>query len=179
MVVRGSEVAVGRVIPHLVVHDAAGAADFYNRAFGAKEVYRSRQPDGRGLHVHLRIADSLIIVSDMTNYERSSIDAQNRIAPPESLGGTTAVFQFFWPDADVAYRRAVDAGAQPTVPLFDAFWGDRYGCVTDPYGHVWAFAAVSEVLSADEIERRMLRTYPQYAAIHGESKSQVEGEEKP
>lgn len=79
MVVRGSEVAVGRVIPHLVVHDAAGAADFYNRAFGAKEVYRSRQPDGRGLHVHLRIADSLIIVSDMTNYERSSIDDKTEL----------------------------------------------------------------------------------------------------
>jgi PhnB protein len=171
MVVRGSEVPVGRVIPHLVVHDARGAVEFYKHAFGAEEVYRSRQPDGRGVHVHLRVAESLVIVSDATNYDRGSIDAHNRIAPPNSLGGTTAVFQFFWRDADAAYQRAIDAGAQPTVPMFDAFWGDRYGCVTDPYGHVWAFATVQEVLGADEIEQRMSRMYPQ-GAIQGASTSQ-------
>lgn len=32
---------------------------------------------------------------------------------------------------------------------------DRYGCVTDPYGHVWAIAAQQEVLDPIEVQRRM------------------------
>lgn len=159
MVVRGSEVPVGRVIPHLVVSDANGASKFYCQAFAAKEVYRTSQPSERGLHIHMRIGDSLFIVSDVTAYVSDSIDAYNRIASPGQLGGTSIVLQFFWPDADDAYKRAIDAGAQPTVPLFDAFWGDRYGCITDPYGHVWAFATQREVLTPEEIERRMRHVY--------------------
>jgi PhnB protein len=156
MTVRGSEAPVGRAIPHLVVHDAAGASKFYSRAFGAREVYRSKQPDGCGLHIHLRIADSLVIVSDDNSpRDKKRIEAHYKISSPQSLGGTTAVFQFYWPDADSAYKRAVDAGAQPTVPLFSSFWGDLYGCVSDPYGHVWAIAEKKEVLTAEEIEVRM------------------------
>lgn len=161
MTVKGSQVPAGYAIPHLVVHDAGGAADFYRRAFGAEEVYRSRQPWGEGFHIHLRIANSIVIVSDANGpRDPSSIDAHFRIDSPQALGGTTALFQFFWPDADAAYRRAVDAGAQPTVPPFDAFWGDRYGCVTDPYGHVWAIAAELETLTAEEVERRMRNAFP-------------------
>lgn len=161
MVVRGSEVPIGQVIPHIVVSDAAGAVEFYRLAFNASVVYRSNQPSGRGLHFHLRIADTLIIVSDATPHTPDSIDSHNKITSPDRLGGTSTVLQFFWPDADAAYRRAIDAGAQPTVPMFDAFWGDRYGCATDPYGHVWAFAQLGEVLTPEEIERRMRGEYAQ------------------
>lgn len=156
MAVKGSRIPFGRAIPHLVVHDAAGASEFYCRAFGAKEVYRSKQPEGDGLQIHLRIADSLVIVSDDNRPEdKKRIEAHYNIASPQALGGTTAVFQFFWSDADSAYNRAVDAGAQPTVPPFNAFWGDLYGCVSDPYGHVWAIVEEREVLTAEEIELRM------------------------
>jgi PhnB protein len=154
VVVKGSEVGMGRVVPHLVVHDAAGAADFYRRAFGAQELCRFTRPDGPGLHIHLRIADSIVMVTDASEpRDPAGLDAHYRLLPPQALGGTTAVFQFYWPDGDAAYRRAVEAGAQPTVPPFNAFWGDRYGCVTDPYGHVWAIATQLEVLSAREVER--------------------------
>lgn len=156
MTVKGSEVPAGRAIPHLVVHDASGAAEFYKKAFGAREVYRSLQPTGTGLHVHLRIAESLVIVSDDNlPKDKSRLEAHYSITSPQSLGGTTTVIQFFWPDADAAYKKAVEAGAQPTLPPSDMFWGDRYGCVTDPYGHVWAIAAQNEILEATEAERRM------------------------
>src|SRR6185437_7579955 len=115
MAVRGSEVRVGQVIPHLVVDDAAGAVEFYKAAFGAREVYRSTQPTGIGIH-HLRIGQSLVIVSDDDqSRDRRRLEAHYRISSPKSLGGTSTVIQFFWPDADTAYKRAVDAGAQPTV----------------------------------------------------------------
>lgn len=157
MVVRGSEVPLGRVVPHIVVHDAVGAAEFYKRAFGAEELYRFRRPDGPGFHVHLRIADSLImIVEPAQPSDPAGLDAHYKIASPQTLGGTTMGLQFFWPDADAAYKRAVEAGALPTIPPFNAFWGDRYGCVTDPYGHMWAIATRMEVLSAEEVERRAI-----------------------
>lgn len=156
MAVRGSEVPIGQAIPHLVVHDAEGAAEFYKNAFGAREVYRSTQPTGIGLHIHLCIGKSLVIVSDDDqSRDQTRLEAHYRISSPKSLGGTTTVVQFFWSDADSAYKKAVDAGAQPTVPPFNAFWGDRYGCVTDPYGHVWAIAAQQEVLDPIEVQRRM------------------------
>lgn len=156
MVVRGSEVPIGRVVPHIVVHDAAGAAEFYRRAFGAQELYRFTRPDGPGLHIHMRVADSLVMVTEVNEPRNpDGFDAHYKISSPQALGGTTTVLQFFWPDADAAYRRAVQAGAQPTVPLFNAFWGDRYGCVTDPYGHVWAIATKIDVVSAEEVERRV------------------------
>jgi PhnB protein len=156
MAVRGSEVLIGQAIPHLVVHDAVGAVEFYKNAFGAREVYRSAQPTGRGLHIHLRIGQSLVIVSDDDqSRDQHRLEAHYRISSPKSLGGTTTVIQFFWPDVDSAYKRAIDAGAQPTVPPFDAFWGDRYGCVSDPYGHVWAMATQKEALAPAEVQRRM------------------------
>ena len=156
MVVRGSEAPVGRIVPHLVVHDAEGASAFYRQAFGAIEIYRSPQPVGTGLHIHLRIADSVFMVADRPpSRDAEGFDAHYRIDAPQALGGTTAVMQIFVDDVDATYETAVDAGAQPTVPPFNAFWGDRYGCVTDPFGHVWAVATIVEVLSPEEIERRM------------------------
>ena len=59
------------------------------------------------------------------------------------------------PDVDKAYKRAVDEGASPALPPTDMFWGDRYGWVRDPFGHVWAFATVQETLTPEEIERRL------------------------
>jgi PhnB protein len=67
------------------------------------------------------------------------------------------VIQLVVADVDEAYKRVVDAGGQPTIPPFDSFSGDRYGCVTDPYRHVWALATTIEVLTSDEIESRLAR----------------------
>jgi PhnB protein len=44
-------------------------------------------------------------------------------------------------DADAAFNQAVAAGAVVAMPLDDMFWGDRYGQVTDPFGHRWSIAS--------------------------------------
>jgi len=49
---------------------------------------------------------------------------------------------------------AIAAGAQVSMPLADQFWGDRYGQVKDPYGHVWAIATRKEDLTPAEMEER-------------------------
>ena len=77
------------------------------------------------------------------------------LASPETLHGLTCVFQIGVPDVDAAYKRAIDHGASPALPPVDMFWGDRYGWVRDPFGHVWALTTVQEVLRSDEVERRL------------------------
>ena len=44
------------------------------------------------------------------------------------------------PDCDAAAAKALAAGATTIMAPFDAFWGDRYAEVLDPFGHVWSFA---------------------------------------
>jgi len=121
--VKGSVPTVGVIVPHLVVRDSAEAVDFYSRAFSAKILYRSKSPSGKGEHVHLKIWASLVQLSS----EEPSRDAHfaRVLASPETLGGSTCVFQIGVPDVDAAYAHAVKHGAVPTLPPTDMFWGDR------------------------------------------------------
>ena len=56
---------------------------------------------------------------------------------------------------DSAFKQAVDHGAIPALPPIDMFWGDRYGWIRDPFGHVWALSMVKEVLTPEQIEGRL------------------------
>lgn len=44
-------------------------------------------------------------------------------------------------DADAWAERAVAAGATITMPVDNQFWGDRYGQLTDPFGHLWSIGS--------------------------------------
>src|SRR5438876_12397741 len=135
------------VTPHLTVRGAARAIDFYRRAFGAEEVMRMPSRDGTKLmHAHLRIGDSAILLND----EFPEMGGRS----PEALGGTPTTIHLYVPDADQVFARAVAAGAQVRMPLQDMFWGDRYGQIVDPFGHVWAIATHKEDLTPEEIARR-------------------------
>jgi PhnB protein len=132
--------------------------DFYRRAFGAIELYRSELPGGGGLHIHLQVADTLVMLTDeMTAPENDeSINSQIVLRAPQSLGGNSVLLQLTVEDADQAYQRALDAGATPTLPLSNTFWGDRYGWVTDPLGHIWGISAPLEELTPEQVQERMM-----------------------
>jgi uncharacterized glyoxalase superfamily protein PhnB len=49
-------------------------------------------------------------------------------------------------------QHAVDAGAKLVMPVSDAFWGDRYGQVEDPFGHRWSIATHVKDMTDDEIK---------------------------
>jgi PhnB protein len=155
MAVEGSVPPPGMIVPHLVVRDAAEAVHFYTRAFGASVLYRSPSPSGIGEHIHLKIWSSLVQVSTEEPAQREALVEGALLASPETLSGSTCVFQVGVEDVDAAYKHAVDEGALPAWPPTDMFWGDRYGWVRDPFGHVWALAMVKEILSPAEIERRL------------------------
>jgi uncharacterized glyoxalase superfamily protein PhnB len=155
MAVEGSVPAEGAIVPHLVVSDAAAAAEFYERAFAAEILYRSPSPSGHGEHIHLRVWSALIQVStEEANYRESKLQGP-LLASPETLNGSTCIFQVRVPDVDKAYERAINHGALPALPPTDMFWGDRYGWVSDPFGQMWALCTVKEVLTANQVERNL------------------------
>ena len=155
MAVKGSVPGQGVIVPHLIVRNAIEAVEFYTRAFSATVLYRSPSLSGEGEHIHLKMWGSLLQIStEEPIYRRERVEGA-LLASPETLAGSTCVFQIGVPDVDAAYKRAVDSGATPALPPTDMFWGDRYGWVRDPFGHMWALCTVQEVLTPDEVETRM------------------------
>jgi PhnB protein len=134
------------VTPYLIVKDAARALDFYVRAFGAVELMRMLQEDGRIGHAEIRIGDSPVMLAD----EFPEIGARS----PESIGGSPVTIMLYVDDVDATVARAVSAGARLTRPVANQFYGDRNGAVTDPFGHLWFVATHVEDVAPDEMERR-------------------------
>jgi uncharacterized glyoxalase superfamily protein PhnB len=134
------------VTPYLVVDDAAGAIEFYTRAFGAQELYRMPGPNGRIMHAEIVIGDSPVMISDAA----PEMGAHS----PRALNGSPVSIFLYLPDVDAAFARATEAGATVTMPLMDMFWGDRYAQVADPYGHAWQMATHVEDVSPEEMNRR-------------------------
>ena len=73
---------------------------------------------------------------------------------PQTLNGSSVAIHLFVPDVDASFQRAVGAGAKVTQPLMDMFWGDRFGQVRDPFGHIWSLATHKEDVAPDEMARR-------------------------
>jgi PhnB protein len=135
------------ITPHLVIRNAAQAIDFYKRAFGAEEIYRSPGPDGKKLmHAALQIGNSRVFVCDEFPEQGGK--------SPLALGGTPIVLHLYVEDVDKVYQQAVQAGAQAIMPVKDQFWGDRYGMLKDPYGHQWSVASHVEDVPPAEIQKR-------------------------
>lgn len=155
MAVEGSVPTPGVIVPHLVVRDAAEALAFYVQAFSATVLYRSPSPSGVGEHIHVKMWDSLVQISTEEPAQRGERIEGALLASPETLSGSTCVFQIGVADVDSAFKRAVDHGAVPAWPPTDMFWGDRYGWVRDPFGHVWALSTVKEVLTPQQVEDRL------------------------
>lgn len=134
------------VSPYLAVDDAVEAIEYYKKAFGAEETGRMEAPDGKIGHAELKIGDSHVMLSDPF--------PQASTTPPKELGGTSASIFMYVEDVDAVVQKAVDAGATVTMEVEDQFWGDRFGSITDPFGHNWSIATHIEDLTPEEIEER-------------------------
>ena len=135
------------VTPHLVVDGAAAAIDFYKQAFGAIELGRMDTPDGKIGHAEIRIGNSRMMLADaFPDYGSNS---------PLTLKGSPVVIHLYVENADAVWDQALAAGARPTMPLADAFWGDRYGQVEDPFGHRWSIATHQRDVSEEEMRQAL------------------------
>lgn len=139
--------AYGSITPGLAVRGGADAIAFYEKAFGAREIYRLPGPGGKVMHAELRFGDSIVMLGD----EEPAMGAPS----PQTLGGSTAALLFYVPDVDAAYARAVAAGATSVQGPADMFWGDRYAQVRDPFGHRWSIATHVADLTPEQIQEGM------------------------
>jgi len=132
--------------PYLAVDNATEAIEFYKRAFGAKERVRMPGPEGTIGHAELEIGDSLVMLSDPF--------PQATTRTPKELGGTSASVFMYVEDVDAVVKQAVGAGATVTMEVADQFWGDRFGSVKDPFGHLWSIATHVEDVPPEEMAER-------------------------
>ena len=136
------------VTPSLCIKGADQALAFYQKVFGAQVLMRMPSPDGKVMHAEIKIGDSLVFVSDEFPEMPGSCRA------PETLKGSTGGLYLYVPDADSTFDRAVKAGAKVLMPLADMFWGDRFGQIRDPFGHIWSLATHKEDLTPEQISQR-------------------------
>ena len=134
------------VTPYLIIKNAAEAIEFYKKAFGATELFRMDQPDGKIGHAEIKIGDSPIMLSD----EFPEMGYRG----PQSLGGSPVSIMLYVEDVDTVVDRATTAGAKLDRPVEDKFYGDRTGSLTDPFGHIWHVGTHKEDVSPQEMEKR-------------------------
>jgi PhnB protein len=120
------------ITTHMVAGDAARAAEWYAQVLGAEERGRIPVPDGRLMQVELWFGDSQVMLCD----EFPELD----VLAPTTIGGTAVVLHLKCDDVDATWQRALDGGATVRTELADQDWGERYGQVTDPFGHRWGLA---------------------------------------
>jgi len=137
--------------PSIVVRGAAEAIEFYKKAFGAKEKYRMGGPGGKIMHAEIKIGDSILMLAD----EIPEMGNKS----PQSYGGSGSSILIYTKNVDALFQQAVAAGAKPVMPVGDQFWGDRYGQVTDPYGHVWQLATRKENLTPKQMAKRAVAAF--------------------
>lgn len=135
------------VTPHMCVKGAAEAIEFYKKAFSAEEIARMPGPDGKSvMHAELKIGNSIIMLCD-------EVPNSEGWRAPKSLNGTSVGIFLYVEGVDKVYQQAIDAGAKVCMPVMDCFWGDRYGKVTDPFGHEWGIATHKEDLPPEQISK--------------------------
>jgi PhnB protein len=134
------------ITPGLVVKEAQKAIEFYKEAFGAEIISVKTAPGGtKVVHSEIKIGDSRIFVND----EFPEMGSRG----PQTIGGTPVSLNLYVEDADSMFEKAVAAGATVIMPLTDQFWGDRWGMVTDPFGHIWSIASHVADLSQEQIDK--------------------------
>lgn len=148
------------VSAYLVVDNAEEALEFYAKAFGAEASARMPGPDGKStMHAEMRIGDSSVMLSDA--------NPQWGTKSPRQLGGSPVTLHIYVDDADALFDRAVKAGCEVKFPMSDAFWGDRYGKLEDPFGFEWGIATHKEDLTLDQLKQRAQEFFAQHGGECG------------
>jgi uncharacterized glyoxalase superfamily protein PhnB len=150
----GPRIPFRTVTPYLAVSDATAAIDWYKKVFGARELTRMPAPGGKLMHAELMIGDSRVMLSDVF----PGSDVQH----PSAIGGTTSNMHIYHKNIDKLWQQAVAAGARVTMPLDDQFWGERYGKLTDPFGHSWGLSFKTK-MTKEEIERKRQQAMAAFA----------------
>ena len=134
------------ITPYLAINGAAAAIDWYKKAFGAKELARDAIPDGKIMNARIRIGDSIVMLSD--TFPGGGPQS------PDMLGNSPVTLHIYTSNIEKIWQQAVDAGAKVTMPLDNQFWGERYGQLTDPYGHHWSLSQQVNMTKREKDEKQ-------------------------
>jgi uncharacterized glyoxalase superfamily protein PhnB len=138
---------IRQVYAYLTLSDCKAAIDFYQRAFGATEIYRLVEPgSGRIGHAEMHFGEAIVMLADA--YPEYGIHA------PQGSGSVGFRMHLHVDNADALIERAVKAGATLVMPPKDQFYGERGGRVRDPFGHEWLIGHEIEKVSPEEMQRR-------------------------
>ena len=132
------------VQPYLHVNGAAKAIDFYKTVFGATELMRMPQPDGRIGHAEIRIGDSILMLADEF--------PERGIHGPSHYGGVPMTLMHYTEDCDAVYKKAVAAGSKSVREPADQFYGDRMAGFEDPFGFQWYVATHIKDMTPEELQ---------------------------
>jgi len=133
------------MIPYLIVPNSIEAMEVYSAAFDATCILRLPGPDGSStMHAEMKIFNSVLMMTD----ENPAFCSNS----PRTLGGTPMSIHIYVEDVDSAFQKAIDAGFTPIMPLMDAFWGDRFGKLQDPFGHQWSLASHKVDMTEEEVK---------------------------
>ncbi|MGW0664100.1 VOC family protein [Streptodolium elevatio] len=141
--------AVTGLYPRLVVSDGPRAVDFYRSVFGAEEVERYTDPDGRIVHAMLRIGGVPVALKDEADGDPA----------PTTLGGSPVIIAVDVADPDAVADAMVRGGATVVHPVADHPYGQRGGRLADPFGHMWMVFRTIEDLTPEEIQERTTRMH--------------------
>ena len=135
------------VIPYIVVTGGAAAIAFYQKAFGAVEIFRMTDPsDGRIGHAELRIGGSVVMLAD----EYPDFGAVS----PDTIGGSAVTLHLATNTVDADLDRAAKAGALVLRPATDQSFGERTALVVDPFGHRWMLSQTIEKVTPKDMQDR-------------------------
>lgn len=147
------------VTPTLTVRGAASAIEFYKKALGAQEIMRFPSPDGKTImHAEIKIGNSRIMLNDEF--------PNMKCLSPQSVGGASGGIFLYVENADDVFNKAVSAGAKITMPIMDAFWGDRCGVIEDPFGHKWTISTHKKDMSPEEMRQAGIEAMKSMTETH-------------
>jgi PhnB protein len=138
--------SIHELFAYLHVKNAARAIEFYAAAFGATEKFRLTEPAGRVGHAELDFGGVTLMLADEF--------PEFNIRGPQTIGGTSITIHLHVDNADAMIDRAVAAGATLERAPKDEFYGERSGCVRDPFGHRWSIGHSIEQVAPEEMQRR-------------------------
>jgi PhnB protein len=130
----------GSIMPFMYNDDPQAAFELYRKIFGAREVHRVTQPNGKPSHIQMAIGETHVMLDDATAPHAAEYRAKGFAGTPRDFGGTPLHLYIYVADADAAFQRALDSGSQVVDAMADKEWGDRCGGVQDPFGHIWYIA---------------------------------------
>jgi PhnB protein len=130
--------------PYMMFRECAKAMEFYKAAFGAREVMRMADPDGRVQHAEMQIGDSRIMMAD----EAPQMEAYSI----EHYSGSPVTLMMYVEDCDAVYAKAMTAGGTSLREPADQPYGDRMAGIRDPFGYKWWIGTHIKDMTAAEME---------------------------